>query len=199
MRKAFTLSLLGLLVCAFASPAAVIVYKQRIRFNATGGGTANNSVATGYIVIDPDTADVVSLNVLAKWKFYGVQVWQEYQWDQVRPKRGAQSTVITQSRVYQDEHFDFQNMDCGFAKGKNSTIVAGEFAYTIPKVFTWRGNSVYPSPSGEATFETSAGTLVYDAKQTKICNGFGDTVDSAIDRLKQTYVVKPGYSERFYQ
>lgn len=199
MRKAITLSLLGLLAFAFQSSATVLVYKMSVRITEVGAGQNQSARGTGYFILDPDSASIVTVNVVASRKFYGVQVWKSCQIDTLRPRKGKKQTVITQARSWYDSA-DYPRMDTATIKGVNTPFRVTGILYDAPKRFSFNGTSVYGSATqDESILETDNGVFAYDAKSSDLCNGFDDTAEAAANRLKQKWAVLPGYTERFYE
>jgi hypothetical protein len=66
--------------------------------------------------------------------------------------------------------------------------------WSLPKTAKSASTFVYPSDSGKPIVEESTGTMGLDAKTTKLANLAGDTVDGAVDRVRQILLAK-GLSE----
>jgi hypothetical protein len=186
------LCILTAIVClTLSAPAEVFVYKNKMKYNITGGGGVEKISAAGWTIIN-DFGEVIQVLAYTAAKRYSIVPLQNITYDSADAGGGRQYSFFIQHDVWNDGNGQL-HIDTGGAKGLNVvTLVNGE-AWSIPKTFTWGGRSMYPATStGNMRFEESSGTLTFDKKWTDITNSEGDDLNAAAQRLA-TALEEQGY------
>jgi hypothetical protein len=185
--------LAGLLSVSNISRADVFVYKNKITYTSTGGGSITKNTVTGWTVLN-DFGDVVQVLAFPAQKRYAIVPMQSIEFDVADAGAGKQYSYFIQHDIWSDGS-GFTHIDTGGAKGLNFNTNVHGTAWSIPKAFTWAGRSQYPvDNAGTTKFEESTGTFAYDKVWSETCNAAADNIDSAAQRLAAA-LAQQGYSE----
>src|SRR5262245_10530438 len=172
--KTLSLALLSLFAFTLATPADVLVYKNRISGTDTGGGLTSKFTDSGYTIIDPESANQpVMLIAFSKSKTFYVFDMFDCQLNLLTGSKGSKLvdyTAITQASLWEDAG-GIQGYDTGTLKGVESTFSVGTSnLWSVPKTFSWVGRSVFPNANGDAILEETSGTLNIDMRWSTTCN-----------------------------
>src|ERR1041385_5748824 len=180
--KPFVAILVALLCSGPLSPAAVFIYKNKIKYTATGGGGTEKLAATGWTVISY-AGGVSQVLAFPAQKKFAIVPMQSIEFGQVDAGAGKQYTYFIQLDQWTDGDGNV-HIDTGGAKGLNVSMSVNGTTQSIPKTYAWSGRSRYPASSaGEPKFEESSGTLVFDKTETATSNSAGDDLNAAVERL----------------
>src|SRR5262245_11590832 len=172
--KTLSLALLSLFAFTLATPADVLVYKNRISGTDTGGGITAKFNDSGYTIIDPQAANQpVMVIAFSKSKTFYVFELFDCQLDLLTGSKGSKLvdyTAISQASLWQDGN-GFLGYDIGTLKGVEASLSVGTTnLWSVPKTFSWIGRSVFPNANGDAVLEESSGTLNLDMKWSTTAN-----------------------------
>jgi hypothetical protein len=175
--------LLSVLVCLApaSAEAEVFIYKNKLAYTLTGGGSITKVSVTGWTVLD-DWGRVTQVLAYPKQRKYTIMPMESILFDTVEAAGKRYSCFLQHDQWY--DGFGHLHLDTGGAKGMNTTTIVNGVQWQIPKTFTWGGRSMYPaSNSGIMRFEESSGRFTFDKKWTDTSNAAGDTLNTAAERL----------------
>src|ERR1041385_3584372 len=143
--KPFVAILVALLCSGPLSPAAVFIYKNKIKYTATGGGGTEKLSATGWTVLS-DAGGVTQVLAFPAQKKFAIVPMQSIEFGQVDAGLGKQYTYFIQHDQWTDGDGNL-HIDTGGAKGLNVTMTINGEDRSVPKSFLWSGRSRYPASS----------------------------------------------------
>jgi hypothetical protein len=169
------------LFLAASLQAEVFIYKNSIKYSLTGGGTSKVS-AKGWTIID-NTGQITQVLAYPAQKKYTIMPMESVVFTYVDGGDGRRYATFVQHDQWYDGNGHL-HLDTGGAKGMTTLQPVNGTAWEIPKSYTWSGRSLYPADSsGAMRFEESSGRFTFDKKWTDTCNGEGDTLTAAAERL----------------
>lgn len=190
MRNLLILSL-ALALSPFAS-ADLIIYKNKITFTKTGGGTVTKGSSTGWTIHDPVTGDMWHLFSDPKGKTF-VSQDGDYSIDHVSGE-GKGFVILAQGKTFYDAG-DFLHVNNVIAKGEKVSLdVGASTSYNAPKNYNVTIHLVHPDAAGELQIEEGSGKLTFDRTQTFASNKAGETLAQAVERLR-LILISNGYFE----
>lgn len=178
--------------------AGVLIYKQRVSYTINGGGSTSRVSLSGYVIIDPEAANLVTLiQVNPKTKVFWMEWPDRVTIDYVEGTGGRQQAVWTRT----DTWFDGDNnsniiIDTvkGVATPQAGLTLGTVTNWNIPRSAKSMGTYIYPSNSGKPIMEESVGSMGLDVKTTKAVNLAGADTYDAEDRVR-ILLQSQGYTE----
>lgn len=183
----------SLLFLANPVQADVFIFKNKLQYTFTGGGSTTKSAIGGWTVLD-DANEIVQVLAFTSLRKYAIVPEQNVTVSQEDGGRGHEYTSVVVTDQWTDTN-GYVHIETGGAKGLNSTMTINGTARSVPKVFTWAGRSVYAvDSSGDMKFEESSGVFTFDPKSTATSNSNADDANSAAQRLANE-LTQQGYQQ----
>jgi hypothetical protein len=188
MRSLFIL-VFGIAVVVVSRPtsAELVIYKGTIKQTGVGLGITRKITSQYYMIVDYDTADVgqIQYTTVNKAKEYSTHTITNLHFVQINASKGKTGEAIS--------HLP---NDCGANQGSTSESVFVEGAdgaltvspgktITNPKMFSGGGTQISQS-NFQPVYVQSGLVVSFDAGQTALSNGNGETLDAAMARLSST-------------
>jgi hypothetical protein len=184
MGKKLTLAVLGLLTFTFTGSAALVAYTQKVTRTETGGEHVVKSALTGWLLMDPDTAEIVFVSANARQKTFTIQTPSEYTIKTYWAGRRKDGTVI----IIPGAEFGAL-----VARGANANLnLSTNSPYRLPKTLAVNGSLV--NTTNDTMITEYKGSLVLENKMTPSFNANHFSLAVAIDGLKFS-LISQGYTQ----
>jgi hypothetical protein len=168
-----------------AKPASaeLIIYKGTLKQSAVGTGMSQKQTSQFYLIVDHDTANLAEIKFISvnNTKRYYVYSETNLHFVQISGPKGKTMEVIAHSPNECDIN-EGNTSDGVFLQGTDSTLAVNPgVTVTFPKILSGGGNHV--SYSGGPIYVESSLVVGFDATQTPLSNGNGETLDAAVARI----------------
>lgn len=184
-------------VCLVNSASAeLIIFKGSLKQTATGLGVSQKINSQFYLIVDHDTAAFAQVEYLTVngSKTYATMTETNFHFVQVTGAKGKTIQAISQPPSDCDTNEGITS-DSVFVQGADSALlVDAGTTITFPKTLSGAGGQVDYS-QGPPIYIASSLVLGFDAKQTPLSNGNGETLDAAISRIS-TMLEGQGYQKQ---
>ena len=166
----------------FAS-AQLIIYKGTLKQSAVGLGVSQKLNSKFYLIVDHDTANIVQIEYVTfhNSKTYDTSSETNLHFVQMSGANGKTIQAIAHPPTDCDVN-DGITSDGVFVQGTDSTLTVNTGSTLVfPKTLSGSGSQVSYSSGPIYIYSTLGGT--FDAVQTPLSNGNGETLDAAVTRI----------------
>ena len=168
---------------ASQASAELVIYKGTLKQSAVGIGMSQKLTSQFYLIVDHDTANIAEIQYVTSnnSRRYYVQTETNLHFVQMSGPKGKTIQAIAHSPNECDVN-EGVTTDGVFVQGADSTLAVNtSSSITFPKVLLGSGKHI--SYSGGPIYVESSLVLSFDATQTPLSNGNGETLDAAVTRV----------------
>ena len=180
--------LLSFPVVSHASHPDVLVYKKRLTFTETGGGSIVRQAITGWTVIDTETATVYEIDAYpSRGRFNIFQPVLAF----TTLSGGIGKVFTVRSDAFQ-EFYDGggTHMFSTVIKGRNVPLDIFTQIFNAPKTFNLTERVIFEDDTGVQFIDEVTGKLTFDKTNTQDANILDLTLDQTVDALAQILINK---------
>jgi len=193
MKRTILILLLLTTTClAITASADVFIYKNKMTYTLTGGGSAVKNPIGGWTIID-DSGNVSQVLAYTAQKRFAIVPMHSITFASGAGAKGKDYTFFVQQDQWTEDAG--LHIDTGGAKGANSSITVNGTTQNIPKSYSWSGRSIFVANTGGAnSFGETSGMFTFDKTSTDTSNSQGDDINAAAQRLA-TSLSDKGYQQ----
>jgi hypothetical protein len=168
---------------ASQASAELVIYKGTLKQTGTGLGVSKKINSQFYLIVDHDTGSIAGIQfaTVNGSKTYDAQTQTNLHIVQISGPKGKTIEAIAHTQNDCDIS-EGNNSDGVFVQGLDSTLTVGAGSTIVfPKVLSGAGTDV--SESSGPIYIASLLVVSFDATQTPLSNGNGETLDTAVARI----------------